>query len=1217
MSGADFVHLHNHTEFSLLDGACRVKELVERVAELGMPAVALTDHGVMYGAVEFYDACKKAGVKPILGCEVYMAPRGRTDRDPVLDREQYHLVLLAENLTGYKNLMKLVSIASLEGYYYKPRVDREILAEYSEGLIAASACLGGELPSHILAGNMQKARELAGWMAEVFPGRYYLELQDHGIPEQRTVNEAILQLARELNLPLIVTNDLHYLRKEDAQAHDVLLCIQTNTTVDDEKRMRFHAPEFYLKDVEEMARLFPDHPEAMRNTVEIAERCNVELTFQQVLPHYEVPPGYTYESYLEKLCRDNIPRRYREFTPEMEARLRFELDVIQSKGFSAYFLIVNDFVHFARSRGILAQARGSAAGCMVTYLLGISSIDPIENDLMFERFLRIDGKKMPDIDVDFEDLRRDEVLQYVVEKYGADCVAQIITFGTLGPKAAVRDAARALQVPRSDVDRICKLIPTMPSSPPLRHFLETIPELRSEYESNPEIRSLFDTAQGIEGLSRHASTHAAGVVISKEPLTNIVPLQRTGDSPIPTTQFDFRIVEEVGLLKMDFLGLSYLTVVSKALHLIEETTGKKLTLDQIPIDDERTYQMLGNGDAMGVFQVESSGMRQLLRDLKPRTFKDVAPLIALYRPGPLQSGMVQDFIARRHGRAKVEYPHPMLEPVLKDTYGILLYQEQVMKIAMVMGGFSAVQAEALMKAMSKKKQDVMDKNRPLFIEGAEARGVPKKTAEHIYELMANFAKYGFNKSHSAAYALLMYQTAYLKCNYPVQYLAALMTAFMENKDKVVTYVDECRHFGIPVLPPDINKSQADFSVEPFEPEEGASDGEGPRYAVRFGLAAIKNVGRGVIEQIVAERANGPFRSLHEFCTRIGGSGALNRATIECLIRAGAFDSTGARRAQLIAALDQAIALGQRARKEREVGQFSMLDLLAGDAGQPEESPEESLPDVPEFSREELLAAERDLLGFYLTDHPVMEYRPALQRMRVLTTQEVAEREDKEVVRVGGIISRIRRLNTRKGDPMMVIGLEDWLGTVEVIIWPSVLQEFAPHLQLEKVVVIEGKVSSKDSGKEENGEDEAPSRGQVEIIAESVRPVRKPAEGGEAGLHAPANGNGHANGYRNGTNGISPTHPGGEPDTIVPDEPETPQGDPVIIQVPRAHMRARFLHELRSAVQAYPGDRRLLLQLEVAPGDRYTIECQGFGIQPAPELVQRVHELLGPRCMLGI
>ncbi|MDH7568897.1 MAG: DNA polymerase III subunit alpha, partial [Armatimonadota bacterium] len=644
MGRGDFVHLHTHSEYSLLDGAARIKDLARRAKELGMPAVALTDHGAMYGAIEFYDACRAEGVKPIVGCEVYVAPRRRTDHDPQRDKDQFHLVLLAENETGYRNLLKLVSAASLEGFYYKPRVDRELLAAHSEGLIALSACLGGQIPTLILRGDTKGARELARWHAEVFPGRFYLELQDHGIPEQKEVNEELVRISAELGVPLVATNDLHYFRKEDAAAHDVLLCIQTNTTVDDEKRMRFPGSEFYFKDAVEMAALFPHHPEAIRNTLEIAERCDLQLEFHPVLPHYDVPAGYTYESYLEKLCREALPRKYPRITPELEERLKFELNVIQSKGFSAYFLIVNDFVQYARSRGILAQARGSAAGCLVAYLLGISNIDPIENDLMFERFLRIDGKKMPDIDVDFCDHRRGEVLEYVVRKYGAEHVAQICTFGTLGPKAAVRDAGRALNVPRADVDRICKLIPTTPNPPPLQHFLDTLPELKREYESNAQVRQLIDTAKGIEGLCRHASTHAAGVVISKEPLTNVAPLQRTGDSLIPTTQYDFRVIEEIGLLKMDFLGLSYLTVVDTTLRLIKETTGQEITLESIPLDDDRTYQMLSNGEGVGVFQVESAGMRQLLRDLKPRQFKDVAPLIALYRPGPLQSGMVQDFI---------------------------------------------------------------------------------------------------------------------------------------------------------------------------------------------------------------------------------------------------------------------------------------------------------------------------------------------------------------------------------------------------------------------------------------------------------------------------------------------------------------------------------------------------------------------------------------------
>ncbi len=1242
MGSGDFVHLHTHSEYSLLDGACRIKDLVKKAKALGMPAVGLTDHGVMYGAIEFYQACKEAEIKPIVGCEVYLAPRGRTDRDPVLDREQYHLILLAENAVGYRNLMKLVSIASLEGFYYKPRIDRDLLAAHSEGLIATSACLGGQVADHIVKDQVKKAREHAGWMSEVFPGRYYLELQDHGIPEQTKANRELIVMAKEMNLPLIATNDLHYFSKEDAQAHDVLLCIQTNTTVEDEKRMRFHAPEFYFKDADEMLRCFSEVPEAVYRTVEIADRCNLELSFKTLLPHYEVPAGTTYESYLESLCRESLPKKYPQITPALEARLKFELEVIQTKGFSAYFLIVNDFVQYARSRGILAQARGSAAGCLVTYLLGISSIDPIENDLMFERFLRIDGKKMPDIDVDFCDNRRDEVLQYVVDKYGKDRVAQIITFGTLGAKAAIRDAGRALQVPRADIDRVCKLIPTVPNSPPIAKFLETLPDLKAEYDASPQIRGLLNTAKGIEGLCRHASTHAAGVVISKDPLTDHVPLQRTGDSPIPTTQYDFHGVEEIGLLKMDFLGLSYLTVVDTCLRLIRETEGRELTLDEIPPGDARTYQMLCAGDGMGVFQVESSGMRNLLRELKPTQFPDVAPLIALYRPGPLQSGMVQDFINRRHGRAKVTYPHALLEPVLKDTYGILLYQEQVMKIAMQLADFHAVEAEALMKAMSKKQQSVMDQYQPKFIEGATKKGVPQKTAEHVYELMANFARYGFNKSHSAAYALLMYQTAWLKCNYPAQYMAALLTSFMENKEKVVTYIEECTRHGIEVLPPDVNESGADFTVVR---RGGSSDTatsdvavSETSYAVRFGMAAIKNVSRNAVDQIVAERASGPYRSLFDFYSRLGDATTLNRATTECLIKAGAFDCTGARRSQLVAVLDQAIAQGQRSRKEKEVGQFSMLDLLAAPAEDEKSGThEEPLPNVAEFSKSELLTAEKDLLGLYLSDHPVLEYRSSLRRMKALNTQEVAEREDKEIVRVGGVVARTRRMVTKKGDTMMFVTLEDWLGNVEVIVWPSVLQEHGQHIQPEAVILVEGKISSRDSGRDEPAEDEVPARRQVEILADSIKPVPKPAAGAaesepeatngryarqsdrsdppdqsdRSSRNGNGNGNGNGNAYRNG-NGNG--HHAAE--AAVEAAPASPQGAPLVIRIPWGSMRAETMRALREAVLAHTGDRRLLLQIE-AGGAHYAIECGECGVHPAPALITRVEELLGSGCVLGV
>lgn len=1222
MAGGGFVHLHTHTEYSLLDGACRIKDLVRRAKETAMPALALTDHGVMYGAIEFYTECLQEGIQPLVGCEVYVAPRRRTDRHPVKDKELFHLVLLAQDDTGYRNLIRLVSIASLEGFYYKPRVDHELLSQYSEGLIALSACLAGEVPDALLKGDFERARALAGWHAEVFPGRYYLELQEHGIPEQKTVNEALIRMGRELNLPLVATNDIHYLRREDAAAHDVLLCIQTNTTVDDPKRLRFQGDAFYFKSPQEMEALFKDVPEALRNTLAIAERCHLELNFRTVLPHYEVPPGYTYESYLEKLCRENLPRRYPQVTPELEARLKFELEVIQSKGFAAYFLIVHDFVQYARRRGILAQARGSAAGCLVAYLLGISNIDPIANDLMFERFLRIDGKKFPDIDVDFSDTRRDEVLRYVVEKYGSDRVAQIVTFGTLGAKAAVRDAGRALKVPRSVVDRICKLIPTIPNSPPLEHFLETIPELREEWEKSPEIQRLMDTAKGIEGLCRHASTHAAGVVIAKEPLMDLVPLQRTGDSPIPTTQYDFRVVEQVGLLKMDFLGLSYLTVVDTALRLIAETTGRKITLEEIPLDDERTYAMLANGEGIGVFQVESAGMRQLLRDLKPREFKDVVPLLALYRPGPLQSGMVSDFVARRHGRAPIRYLHPLLKPVLEDTYGILLYQEQVMRIAMVMGGFNAIQAETLMKAMGKKQQDVMDANRPLFIQGAKERGVPERTAAQVFDLMANFAKYGFNRSHSAAYALLMYQTAWLKCHYPTQYMAALLTATMENKEKLATYVEESRRLGIEVLPPDINESLAHFAVvrqDGKSNSQGTEEGtKGSRFAIRFALAAIKNVSHAAIEQIVAKRAEGPYRSIFDFCTRLGDTGTLNRATLECLIRAGAFDSLGAKRRQLIAVLDQAITQGQRARKEKEAGQVSMFALLQDGAAEKPSEADVSLPEEAEFSKEEMLADEKELLGLYLSDHPVLMYRPVFEQAKVLSTKEVMELPDQEKVRVGGIVTRARRMTTRKGDPMVFLTLEDWLGTVEVIVWPKALAEFGGRVRPDSVIIVEGKISAREASHEEEASDEEmPLHRQVEVLADHIWPVEQWIQG-----HT-ANGNARAEAVLPPGNGKGVASPNGNPlleDSLTEGRPNgngQPSGDPVVVRIAWNQMRAETLHALRDAVLAHPGNRRLLLQVEAAPGDCYTIECGLGGVEPQPEMVEQVVALLGEGSLRGI
>ncbi|MHB0912451.1 MAG: DNA polymerase III subunit alpha [Armatimonadota bacterium] len=1080
MSGPGFVHLHNHSEYSLLDGACRIKDLVKRAVELEMPAVALTDHGVMYGAVEFYQECAKQGVNPIVGCEVYVAPRARQQRDPKLDKEQYHLALLAKDITGYRNLLKLVSKGFLEGFYYKPRVDKELLAEYSEGLIAMTACLGGEIPEHFRAGQIDRAREAAGAYREIFgPENLYLELQDHGIPEQKPVNEFLVKLSREFGLPLVATNDLHYMRREDAEAHQVLLCIQTGTTVDAPK-FSFGAEEFYFKTPAEMARIFPEYPEALANTLEIASRCKLELDLSTVyLPDFTPPGGMSAEAYLEKVCRDNLRKRYGTVTAEIEGRLAFELQVICEKGFAGYFLIVADFVNYAKDQGILVgPGRGSGAGSIVAYLTGITNIDPLKYGLMFERFLTPGRITMPDFDLDFADTRRDEVVQYVRQKYGDDRVSQIITFGTMGARAAVRDCGRALNISLPDVDRVAKMVPEALNIT-LEDALTSSPDLADAYKQEPRVKKLIEMAKGVEGLARHSSVHAAGVLISRDPLEELVPLQKSNDSEIRVAGFDMTMVAKIGILKFDFLGLRTLSVLDDCIKMVRKNRGVTIDLDNLPMDDEKTYKLLQAGDTTGVFQLESAGMRQLLRDLKPDNFDDVVPVVALYRPGPLGSGMVTDFVKRKRGFEPVEHIHPTCAHILEDTYGVLLYQEQIMKIAMEIASFSAVESDTLRTAMSKKKHDKIAELREVFVGRAvEKENLKKADAERIYDLMAAFGSYGFNKSHTACYAIIAYQTAYLKANYPAEFVAALLTSIMDNKAKVAQYVEDFRRTKREVLPPEINRSEADFSVEVDD--------------IRFGLAAIKNVGRAVVDAILAERAeNGPFASVHEFCRRVCDAN-VTRSAVECLIRAGAFDSINKNRAQLLFVLEDAVSTAAHAQRDKKVGQVSLFG--GGEEVETYMEPA-SLPQVNPFPRDELLAMEKDLLGLYITDHPLLQFKEKLARVTTATIDELPAKAPKEEVSIGGVVSRVRTLITKKGDQMAFVTLEDLTGSLDVTVFPRTFAECRAALVQDAVVVIKGKVDHRERMK---GDEDSPSA-DAGLICESAMLVTS------------LNGNGNGNG----------------------------------------------------------------------------------------------------------
>lgn len=1091
-----FVHLHCHTEGSLLDGMCRSKDMAKQAANFGMPAIAITDHGVMYNVVQFYENCTAAGVKPIIGCEVYVAPGDRRKKGPVKGENYYHMLLLAQNETGYKNLVKLVSRGYLEGFYYKPRVDKELLNEYSEGLVATSACLGGEVCNALLKNELKEARYRASELKEIYgKDRFFVELQNHGLEEQKFVNPELVRIARELDLPLVCSNDVHYLRKQDADPHEVLLCIQTGVTMNNPKRLRYGPPNFYLRSPEEMSELFGEWPEALENTLRVAEMCNFQFDFTKThLPHCEVPEGHTFESWLEKLCRDAIPQKYPEHTQELEDRLRYELDIIQTKGYSAYFLIVHDFVRFARSQGIMSQARGSAAGSLVAYLLGLTVIDPLRYSLLFERFLSRERKSMPDIDLDFADDRRDEVIQYCRDKYGADHVAQIIAFGTMAAKGAVRDAGRALEYPIPEVDRVAKLIPTVPGTT-LADSLEKIPELKTLYETDPRATKLIDTARQVEGLYRHASIHAAGVVITKEPVIEYAPIQKMGEDTV-AIQYEMADAEKIGLVKMDFLGLRNLTVVDKCLRLIERTRRHKINLKEVPVTDERAYQLLQRGESIGVFQFESSGMQKLLRNVKPDRLEDLIALVALYRPGPLQSGMADEFVKRKHGLSEITYLHPLLEPILNNSYGIILYQEQVMKITMALADFTAGQAEAAMKAMSKKKADVMAKLKPAFIEGAVNKGVDRKIAEQVYDVMYNFASYGFGLNHSAAYAVLSYHTAYLKANYPHEFMATNLSSIVDKKDKLALYINDVRRMGIELLPPSVNQSDAEFTVEATRETEvdetpvgpGVKVLPGPRppapTAIRMGLEAIKNVSRQCIEVVLkAREEGGPFTDFADFIRRVCGSveaHTVSKTALECLIKAGALDCLPGHRAQFLAALEPAMAAAAAYRKQQSLGQASLF------GGDDEEDAafgpiNVTLPVVPELSKQEALALEKELLGVYVSDHPLKEAARALRNATTVQAAELSEKKDREEVTVGGIISQVIVRMTKSNLPMANIILEDMTGPMTVVFFPKSYEKVKDQLEKDRIVIVKGRASVRDRIVED---DDTPAV--VEVQGEEVR-----------------------------------------------------------------------------------------------------------------------------------
>lgn len=1059
-----FVHLHVHTKYSLLDGAIRLKDLLETAKSFDMPAVAMTDHGVMYGALEFYEKARKAGIKPIIGCEVYLAPKSRFDRQGKNDGggngdedRSYHLVLLAENQEGYQNLLKLVTLASIEGFYYKPRIDKELLRQHHVGLIGLSSCLKGEIAGLLLRHQEQAAKKAALEYAEILgPNNFYLEIQANGIPEQSVVNDGLIAMGRELELPLVATNDCHYLRRSDSRAHEILLCIQTGKTILDEKRLKFQTDQLYFKSPEEMAREFSHVPEALANTLVIAERCQLQLeTGKNHFPIFPLPPGEDLEECFEKTVREGFERRLEQIRKrrpdfngatrkEYEERLAYEIRVIRQMGFSAYFLIVADFINYGKDRGIpVGPGRGSAAGSLVAYVMGITDLDPIEHGLIFERFLNAERISLPDIDVDFCVHGREEVLRYVAEKYGKDRVAQIATFGTMQARAVIRDVGRALAMPYNEVDRIAKLIPSAPGMT-LEKAFQVEPRLAEQQREDPQIKELFEVAFALEGLTRHASTHAAGVVIGDKPIVEYMPLYRGQDGEI-VTQYPMKYVEEAGLIKFDFLGLRNLTVIHNAVEHIRQNHGVELNIQELPLDDPDTYTLLSRADTTGVFQLESSGMRDILLRLRPENFADIVALVALYRPGPLESGMVENYIQGKHGQIEITYDVEALRPILAPTYGVILYQEQVMKIASVLANYSLGEADILRRAMGKKIPEVMAQQRNRFLAGAKENKIDLAKANHIFDLMEKFAGYGFNKSHSAAYALIAYQTAYLKAHFPVEFMAALLNSFLSNTDQVVKLINECREKGIEILPPDVNASSKDFTVV-----EGK---------IRFGMGAVKNVGEAAIEVILgARQEQGPFQSIYEFCRRVDTQ-KVNRRVIEQLIKCGAYDSLHSNRAQALAALDEALEKAQVVQRDRQSGQINMFDLLRSR----KKTPAQALPEVPPWDSRTTLQFEKEALGFYISGHPLDFYQTQLASLCTATTQTIKEKSEGAEVLLCGMVSIIKEITTKKGDRMAFLSLEDREGIVEVVAFANVFMQVRPLLESDEPRVVIGKVQHDEKG----------------------------------------------------------------------------------------------------------------------------------------------------------
>ncbi|HEY3128041.1 MAG TPA: DNA polymerase III subunit alpha [Acidobacteriota bacterium] len=1149
---SDFIHLHLHSDYSLLDGACKISALVARAKTLGMDSLAITDHGNLFGAVEFHDAALEAGINPIIGCEVYVARDSHLERNGRSDNSN-HLVLLAKDATGYHNLIKLVSYGFIEGFYYKPRVDKELLASHSEGLIALSACLKGVVATHLMRDELEQASSEAGALQEILgKDNFYLELQDHGLDAQRKVNAGLMSLSRRLGAPLVATNDCHYITREDSFAHDVLLCIQTGKTINDTNRMKYVAEQFYLKSYDEMLNSFSDAKEALLRTREIAERCAFRMEKGKVLlPHFEVPPGYTVETYFEEMVRRGFQERLADWK-RLEAqgklrnpisiyqeRLEREIRIIKHTQFASYFLIVWDFIRFARERGIpVGPGRGSAAGSLVSYCLRITDLDPLQYDLLFERFLNPERVTPPDIDIDFCMNRRNEVIDYVTQKYGRENVSQIITFGTMAARGVIRDAGRGLNIPYAEVDRIAKLVP-LSLDTTLEKALATVPELR-HMQNEPRYSQLIEVAQRLEGLARHASTHAAGVVIAPHPLTEYVPLYRSNKDEI-MTQYSMNDLEKLGLLKMDFLALTTLTVLQDAISRVREELGVTVDWNSIELNDLETFKLFSEGRTSCVFQFESRGMRDILRRLKPDRFEDLIALNALYRPGPIQGGMIDEYIKRRHGKSQVRYELPQLEEILKETYGVIVFQEQVMQIASKLAGFSLGEADLLRRAMGKKKADVMQAQREKFIGGAIANGISDKKAVRIFDLMEQFASYGFPKAHSAAYALIAYQTAYLKAHFPVQFMAAILTCEMDKSDKMVRHLLECKEMGIEVSPPDINSSEFHF--------KSAHD------KILFGLAGIKNVGESAIRSILQSRKDqGEFTSFIQFCERVDLR-TVNKRVIESLVKAGAFDTLGQGRARLFLSIDRAMERAQRSQRDRESGQSSLFGSLPS----VETIPDDGLVDAEEWIEAERLAYEKETLGFYVTGHPLKKFKHEVKYFANATVADLGEELAGKELTLGGIITSLRRMQTRKGDTMATFQLEDLSGTVEVIAFPQVYERSNSLLLTDSPVLVRGRCEV-----EENGG--------ARIFASEIRSLKTVWNRGVASLK---------------------------------------------VRITLERVDSHFINRLKTALERHPGNCDLEFELLQYSDYRLILFPIQLKVDPSAEVMNLLHELCGSDSVIVI